>query len=384
MIIDVDSHWEIGLLPVEEHPLGPWLDQLPFGLDLLAFAIAGDVLKSLSEDRRPAPAELLPTMAGAASAGQKAAIHPAHESAATERLTWMDAVGIDHCIVNPGGYWQQIPFLGGERPAAIRRCNDFLCDRLSDGNGRLHAVAVVDWSTPDTAIAELTHARARGARAFFLQTERGRPATGTSPGHPMWDAVWSAAVDLGMIAVIHVGNTEADFTGWAEIGWDQPGGAGGPGLARLANTQRAHAAQNILAGMLYGGAFARHPRLSVVIGELRAGWFPHAVQTLARQAVASPFLGDWPWEESGEEMLHRAVRLTPLPGFGDDDALEILTRLPDMVVFSSDYPHHEGNADPVELYRPQLDHLDAAVRADFLGENIARCFHRTGDPLPAR
>ena len=163
--------------------------------------------------------------------------------------------------------------------------------------------------------------------------------------------MWAAAVDLGMLAVVHVGNTQADFTGWADIGWNHPDGAGGPGLARLANTQRAHAAQNIIAGLLYGGSFARHPDLTVVIGELRAGWFPHVITTLARQAVSSAFLGDWPWSASGEEMLRRAVRLTPLPGFGDDDALDVLTRLPDMVVFSSDYPHHEGNADPIELYR---------------------------------
>jgi hypothetical protein len=40
--------------------------------------------------------------------------------------------------------------------------------------------------------------------------------------------------------------------------------------------------------------------------------------------------------------------VTPLPGFGDADA------------------------------------LDASLRSDFLGANFAACYARSGDPLPAR
>ena len=60
--------------------------------------------------------------------------------------------------------------------------------------------------------------------------------------------MWYAAVRLGMLAVIHVGNTESDFSGWADIGWEPPASAGIGGLVRLANTQRTHAAQNLIAG----------------------------------------------------------------------------------------------------------------------------------------
>ena len=156
-----------------------------------------------------------------------------------------------------------------------------------------------------------------------------------------------------MVAVIHVGNTESDFTGWADIGWDLPGGAGVAGLTRLANTQRTHAAQNLLAAMLFGGVFARHPTLTVMLEEMRVNWVPPFLQMLERQSVPSPALGDWPWDVSGGDMLRRGVRSTPLPGFGDRDALDVLRELPEVVVWSSDYPHQEGNADPIELYRPR-------------------------------
>jgi hypothetical protein len=153
---------------------------------------------------------------------------------------------------------------------------------------------------------------------------------------------------------------------------------------RLANTQRAHAAQNLLSALLYGGVFARHPQITVLLEEMRVNWVPPFLATLERQSSSSPSLGEWPWHVSGGDMLRRNVRLTPLPGFGDDDALDVLRQLPGMVVFSSDYPHREGNAAPLELYQPDLSNLDEASRSAFLGGSMEECYARTGDPLPAR
>ena len=103
---------------------------------------------------------------------------------------------------------------------------------------------------------------------------------------------------------------------------------------------------------------------------------------LDRQSQSSAALGDWPWDLSGGDMLRRNVRVTPLPGFGDSDGLDVLAQLPEMCVFSSDFPHQEGNAEPIELYRPALDHLDDALRASFMGQNMHACYARMGDPLP--
>ena len=205
--------------------------------------------------------------------GGPAILHPLHESSAAERVAWMDSVGIDHCLVNPGGWWQMLEYVD-DRTRGARRCNDFLTERLADRQDRLHAVAVLDLTDPEVAAQELEHARARGARAFFLYTVKGKPPGGVSPAHPSWDRVWSAATALGMVAVIHVGNTASDFDGWADIGWNQPDGAGIAGLVRLANTQRIHAAQNLLSALLYGGVFARHPALTVLLAEMRVGWVP--------------------------------------------------------------------------------------------------------------
>ena len=382
-VIDVDTHWESAEFLNGGHPLDPWLDRLPRdGVENLAFGIVGDLLRALPGDRRPDGRALLPGLVRLAEErGGPIILHPQHDSTSGERVAWMDTVGIDHCLVNPGGYWQMLELLPDVRADAAARCNDYLAEQLSDHADRLHGVAVLDLRDLQGAARELERARERGHRAFFLYTLNGRPPGDVPPGHPDWDVVWAAAVSLGMVAVIHVGNTAADFGGWADIGWDATGGAGVAGLTRLANTQRIHVAQNLLVSLLYGGVFARHPDLTVILEEMKIGWVPWFVEATSRQSLSMPALGDWPWDVSGREMLHRNVKITPLPGFGDTDALDVVKAVPDMCLFSSDYPHMEGNADPINLYGDALDSLDAPARTAFLGENAAACFARTGDPL---
>jgi predicted TIM-barrel fold metal-dependent hydrolase len=381
-VIDVDTHWEVAAFAPREHPLEPWLDRLPSGSEALAHGIAGDLLRALPPERRPDALTLLPSLVKSAEErGGPVILHPIHDSTSAERVAWMDSVGIDHCLVNPGGYWQMLEFLGNDRSKGVERCNDYLGEKLADHADRLHGVAVADFTDLQAATAQLARARDKGHRVVFLYTVNGRPPGDVPPGHPDWDVVWSAVVDLGMIVSIHVGNTAADFGGWADIGWGLPNGAGVTGLTRLANTKRIHVAQDLLVSMLYGGVFHRHPKLTVVLEEMKVGWIPGFVNACTRQSQPTPGLGDWPFDVSGGEMLRRNVKFTPLPGFGDEDALDVVSQFPEMALFSSDYPHQEGNADPINLYGASLDELDATLREQFLGGNASEVFARTGDPL---
>ena len=383
VIIDVDTHWETDGLAPSDHPLAPWMDRFPDSAEFLASAIAGDLLDALED--RPAGRTLLPALVKISDnryGDGVVRLQPEHHSDADKRVAWMDGVGIDHCLVNPGAYWlllQWVPL--AERAQAIQRCNDFLSEQLAPQAQRLHGVASLFLHDLDAAVDELHRVRARGARAFFLYTDHGRPPTPEAYGHPAWDKLWQAAVALGMIAVIHVGNTPTDFTGWSNIGWSEEKSSGVEGLVRLANSQRVHATQNIISSLLFGGSFARVPDMTVLIEEMRVGWLPWFVDLLDKQGRDSAALGAWPYQRTAGEMLRRSLRITPLLGFGDVDALEVLETLPEMCVFSSDYPHGEGNADPINLYGARLDQLDDQTRASFMGTNTAQCFARTGNPL---
>jgi predicted TIM-barrel fold metal-dependent hydrolase len=385
VIIDVDTHWETDGLDPAEYPLRKWADRFPDSAGRLAHAIAGDLLQALDPADRPEGRTLLPGLVKASDerfADGEVRIHPVHASDSDDRVAWMDRVGIDHCLVNPGGYWQMLEFLPSlDRAEGVRRCNDFLTAQLAPHADRLHAVATVALQDLDEAVHELERARARGARAFFLYTLNGAPPTLEAFGHPAWDKVWRASVDLGMVAIIHVGNTSSDFTGWANVGWRESAGSGVEGLVRIANTQRVHAAQNIISSLLYGGSFARVPDMTVLVAEMRVGWLPFFVRMLETQGFPSAPLGDWPYDVPAGDMLRRNLRITPLPGFGDIDALDVLERLPEMCVFSSDYPHGEGNEDPISLYGDALADLDPDLRTAFLGRNVEAVFARTGQPL---
>lgn len=378
-VIDVDSHWtfEWEFEPAKG-PLAQFADDLPRTQDLLAWFFAGDLIEALPENLRPDPALLFGLPAGQDIPDHWKRLQQTGKPA--DRVEWMDRIGIEFSLVNPGGYGSTYPLIrdGKKRAGFVRAANDVLVETLDGYTDRCSPIAVIDMIDLDRAIAEMTRMRGLGSRAFSIRTE---PVGGLSLGHPHFDPVWSAAVDLGMVVNIHVGNVPGWFGDWANLGWnfDDPASIG-PFL-RMANTQRHHSAEQFLNAMLYGGAFVRHPKLTILLSEIWAGWLPNFIrQTEVFSAKRGPW-GDWPHPMSGGDYLRRHVRLTPLPGLGDWNTLDLIRDYPEMVVFSSDYPHTEGNADPIELYRPGLDDLAAGVREGFLGETMADSYARMGDPV---
>ena len=381
-VIDVDCHFDVALSP-DEHPLREWADRLPTVEQSIANSIAGDLGRNTPDQSRPNDAALavyLPesnrSSAEQAAAPGKFAPHfpPATPS---ERVAWFDKVGIDYAFMNPGGLGFVIEFMGDAQPEAVRRCNDFMVERLGGSTGRMLPVSLIDWSDLDVAVSELERMRAKGSRAFWIRAE---PFNGVCPAHPDWDRVWSTATDLGMVAILHVGNTPARFDGgWGNAGWELPNSTGLGGFFRFANSVRHQAAEMMLAAMVYGGVFGRHPNLTILTEELGVGWLPYF---LARTEGLGR-IGPWPFDTTPSEMIRRNVRATPLIGLGDPNVADgLIQQLPEMIVFSSDYPHTEGNADPIALYEPALSSLDDSLRTSFLGANIADCFDRMGDPLP--
>ena len=75
------------------------------------------------------------------------------------------------------------------------------------------------------------------------------------------------------------------------------------------------------------------------------------------------------------------MKASPLPGL-HDDGMQAIHEVPDMLVFSSDFPHNEGNVEPIALYGDALDRLDPATRDAFMGGTMAEVYERMGDPLP--
>ena len=284
MIVDVDTHWEATSYASDEFPLAPWRDRLPGSLDMLAFGIAGDLLRALPADHRPTAMELLPNLVRLAEErGGPIILHPLHDSSPAERISWMDRIGIDHCLVNPGGYWQLLEFLGPDRPPGSAVCNDFLGRAAADGESdRLHPVAVVDFTDLDAAVER---ARARARRTApgrsSSTTDDGRPPGGRRPatrrgirrvvGRHSTSAWWPYPRRQHLRPTSPAGPTSAG-TCRAAREW--------PALVRLRRRSATTSPKNLLSSLLFGGAFHRHPNLTVVLEEMGVDWVPSYVDML--------------------------------------------------------------------------------------------------------
>ena len=77
-----------------------------------------------------------------------------------------------------------------------------------DAGGRLLPAVNLRFEDLDWAIGELTRMRSRGARTFLMPSE---PCGDTPPNHPDYDRLWSAATDLGMVPIVHVGLSPAIY-----------------------------------------------------------------------------------------------------------------------------------------------------------------------------
>lgn len=385
-VVDVDSHWTFAWeFELERGPLAAFADQLG-KTRLMTTFLADDLVRSLPLGERPSPDDLFPEHVRSDGVLTRIPLHwerGREYACADKRVAWMDKIGIDYAIVNSGGFPAAYPLLEDVRDRQ-RYCtiaNEVLADALKDHNDRLGMVTYADLNDLDWAIAELKRRRDAGSRVLSIRAE---PVGGKSLGHPHFDRLWSALVDMGMIVSVHIGLAPSLFGDWGRLGLDTSTSEGRAAFFRMANSQRYQSAELFLSALLYGGVFHRHPKLTILVAELYAFWMPMFVRrhTGLSHRAAGHMFGEWPYPLRADEYLKRQVRISPLIGLGDYDALGVLRELPEMTVFSSDYPHAEGNGDPIALYGDELNQIPSEMREQFMGGSMLERFAAMGDPLP--
>lgn len=387
-IIDIDSHFEPGGDWLEPYPeLAKRLPKLNPGL-LAVDGIVGDLLRGVPMAKRPPLEELMPpgllTLFGEEKAGEKArraefeGKNQFQVANAAARLKWLDAQGIaqQHVICLAGiSYNLQIqePAL---RREIIATCNTWLATTCAAGNGRLLPVTALEYNDLAFVVAELTRMRALGSRIFLIPAY---PVNEIPPSHPDWDRVWSAAVDLGMMPMLHTGFERMDFDpGWANQGGDTT-------LLRMISSAHRHVAPTTLINaMIYSGVFERFPNLTLLLAEVGTGWLPFLLREIDDRIspTAELFLGKSKLRSKPSEYLARNVKATPLSAGNDSPLVKIMDELPEeMIVFSSDFPHFEGFTDPIAHYDALLAGLPRQRVEGFLGGHIDAAFRRMGDAL---
>lgn len=384
-VIDVDSHF---LEPPDWlQTIDPKLaSQIPPGdpIERIVIGVVGDLLEVVPRSQRPenlidllAPSgrrALEAMLADNAEVREAKLAGPPGSYEPSERIPLLDAHGIDKQFLNSTlgtGPYAAAMKIG--RPDLAQRAlsayNRWSAETLAGHTDRLIPITLLDLSDVDWALAEMKRMREAGSRAVQIRAE---PVSATrSIAHPDNERIWAAAEDLGMAVVFHIA------AGRAEIKRGYFFNGGDPGhfaLLHLINTPVVP--QLALAALLFEGVFQRHPKLVVMVQELGISWLPHFLELVDQVTVGSygqqfgmgP--GDWRYPDPPSEYLRRQLRVSVLAA-GDllRPTLDLVP--PEMLVYSSDFPHQEGRWNAQAIFESQMEGIPAPTREQFFGGSIA-------------
>jgi len=235
---------------------------------------------------------------------------------------------------------------------------------------RLLASCYVPLVNPDEAVRTAEDALDAGAAALLVAS--GCPPR-FSPSHVDLFGLWALAQEADVPVVFHVGGTgdlipheyfvnglpvPPDFHGGEENfrSVDYMGIPGPPAQT--------------LATLIFDGVLERFGGLRIGVIEQGAIWVPSwmrqmesAFEAFARHEERLQKLTMRP-----SDYVRRQVRFTPYPT--EDVGWIVAQTGPDLVMFSSDYPHVEGGRKPFERFEASLGQADEHVRRQFYSDNF--------------
>jgi predicted TIM-barrel fold metal-dependent hydrolase len=256
---------------------------------------------------------------------------------------------------------------------------------LAYGAARAHNRGMIEFCSADARLlptcyvpladfgraAEIAgEALAMGAAALLVQT--GCPA-GHSPSHIGLDPVWRQAEEAGIPIVFHVGGTgdlldRHYFDNGLPVPPDFHGG--NENFRSVDYMAIPYPPMQTLATLIFDGVLERFPDLKFGAIELGASWVPSwikqmesAIEAFARHEERLRDLSLRP-----SEFVERQVRVTPYP---TEDVGWITSQIgPDVLLFSTDFPHVEGGRRPFQRFEVSLGEAPDDVRQKFYCDNF--------------
>ncbi|MGE0044298.1 MAG: amidohydrolase family protein [Hyphomonadaceae bacterium] len=238
------------------------------------------------------------------------------------------------------------------------------------GDKRQIPVGVVPLDDAALAVEAAKEAIKLGCGAIWIPAA---PAGDHSPGHVDLDPFWATLQEARIPFMLHVGagtpvHPAAYFENGRPKSTDWLGG--GENLRGKDFVALSFAPQMFLTAMVFDGVFQRFPNLRGGVIELGAGWVTDFLRRL-----------DHGWKSFGKsdailaelktrpsEQIRNAVRFTPFP---NEDLSAIMRETgPDLLLFSSDYPHPEGTKNPIERFEGGLAAFGEDVKDKFYRRNF--------------
>jgi predicted TIM-barrel fold metal-dependent hydrolase len=273
-----------------------------------------------------------------------------------QRIRVLDADGIAGEVIFPDGITEANtpPFGAGlSLPtedvvpelqwAGARAHNRWMAELCQMAPDRRAGVAVVPalWDVAE-AVREVAWAREHGLRGVLLPCAWGKLAP---YHHPVYEPLWAACQDLGMIIHFHSGAAPTqDYFGGSLFATDGPEL---PGAVGIYISEVAWWNVRPLTFLIWGGVFERFPRIKVAITEGTSIWVPSYLELLDQRYSVTPYsakLGDYTSHMSlkPSEYFARNVRVgaSCMPRREAELRHEIGVA---NIMWGSDFPHPEGS-----------------------------------------
>ena len=224
----------------------------------------------------------------------------------------------------------------------------------------------------ETALNFLDRAMRQGFQVILIDTIP--PKGQTSFTHPDYYPVWSRIQEAKLAVVLHIGATGAPYKPIPDELFEN----GNPESPKAHSDAPPNAmsymgmhynAELFLAGMIFDGVLERFPELKIGVVELGASWIISWIQRLDQAHRAFRRIQDLSIVKmKPSEYVQRQIKVTPFAG---EDIHWILTHGgEDLLMFSSDYPHHEGTDDPIGRFEKTMTDTSENLKQKFYTDNF--------------
>ncbi|HVC13992.1 MAG TPA: amidohydrolase family protein [Acidimicrobiales bacterium] len=263
---------------------------------------------------------------------------PGHYDVAT-RLREMDWEGVAAEVIFHGSQNTEVYPFGGRREwsepdtkkdlelvaVGHRMYNRWLADFCSVAPERLIGLAYVPMWDVDLAVEELAWAAGRGLKGVNFPAPREGIA---EYDHPQWEPFWSACEDLDMNLSTHIGLPGNDVFG--------------PQAMAMSRLDDGWPCRRGMVRMIFGGVFARHPGLKLVLTELQRGWWRWTMRELdfVYSSPSEALRAQVPEAPSEYMTSNVFIGASFMPPSAVHEAIE--EDYVDQVIWGRDYPHGEG------------------------------------------
>ena len=191
--------------------------------------------------------------------------------------------------------------------------------------------------------------------------------------HPDYDVVWQEIQESNITITLHVG---ADSS-WDPVPLSFYNNASSVPIHKAGDAPRdalaymgiSYNAELFLASMIFDGVLERFPNLRIGVVELGASWIISWMKHLDQSYRAFRRLQDLSQvKELPSEYVKKHIKITPFPG--EDIGWLLTSGAGDLLMFASDYPHHEGTDDPISRFEKTMVEIDEDTKKKFYSDNF--------------